>query len=268
MYKSYSSFLTAVQRESEKNSNAISRIAAKPSQPYFDKTASKNVTTLVGKTAYLNCKVKNLGNKTVSWVRHRDIHLLTVGRYTYTSDQRFRAINDQQSVENWTLMIKYPQLRDSGIYECQISTTPHISHFIHLNVVEPSTEILGGPDVYIDKGSTINLTCVISYSPEPPAYILWNHNDAMISYDSPRGGVNVITEKGETTTSYLLIQKATNSDNGRYQCNPSNGQPKSIEVHVLNGEHPAAIQHGGQAHHRLSHTRCLIFCITLLMLAP
>lgn len=71
----------------------------------------------------------------VSWVRHRDIHLLTVGRYTYTSDQRFRAINDQQSVENWTLMIKYPQLRDSGIYECQISTTPHISHFIHLNVV-------------------------------------------------------------------------------------------------------------------------------------
>lgn len=57
--------VTAVQRESEKNSNAISRIAAKPSQPYFDKTASKNVTTLVGKTAYLNCKVKNLGNKTV-----------------------------------------------------------------------------------------------------------------------------------------------------------------------------------------------------------
>lgn len=34
--------------------------------PYFDKTASKNITALLGKTAYLNCKVKNLGNKTVS----------------------------------------------------------------------------------------------------------------------------------------------------------------------------------------------------------
>lgn len=34
--------------------------------PYFDKTASKNVTALLGKTAYLNCRVKNLGNKTVS----------------------------------------------------------------------------------------------------------------------------------------------------------------------------------------------------------
>lgn len=34
--------------------------------PYFDKSATKNVTTLVGKTAYLNCKVRNVGNRTVS----------------------------------------------------------------------------------------------------------------------------------------------------------------------------------------------------------
>lgn len=34
--------------------------------PYFDLMASKNVTALLGKTAYLNCRVKNLGNKTVS----------------------------------------------------------------------------------------------------------------------------------------------------------------------------------------------------------
>lgn len=33
------------------------------------------------------------------------------------------------------LQIKYPQHRDSGIYECQISTTPHMSHFVHLGVV-------------------------------------------------------------------------------------------------------------------------------------
>lgn len=70
----------------------------------------------------------------VSWLRHRDTHLLTVGHYTYTSDQRFRAIHHQQT-EDWTLQIKYPQHRDSGIYECQISTTQHLSLYIHLNVV-------------------------------------------------------------------------------------------------------------------------------------
>lgn len=34
--------------------------------PYFDKTVSKNVTAIVGKSAYLKCRVRNLSNKTVS----------------------------------------------------------------------------------------------------------------------------------------------------------------------------------------------------------
>ncbi|KAH8342169.1 hypothetical protein KR074_005601 [Drosophila pseudoananassae] len=224
--------------------NSIELEEARNAGPYFDKAFSKNVTALLGKTAYLNCRVKNLGNKTmllqVSWVRHRDIHLLTVGRYTYTSDQRFRAIHQPQT-EDWMLQIKYPQHRDSGIYECQVSTTPHMSHYIHLNVVEPSTEIIGAPDLYIESGSTINLTCVILNSPEPPAYIFWNHNNAypshpqIINYDSPRGGVSVVTNKGDTTTSFLLIKSARPSDSGHYQCNPSNAKPKSVTVHVLNG---------------------------------
>lgn len=56
-------------------------------------------------------------------------------------------------------------------------------HFISLSAFlsfpEPSTEIIGAPDLYIESGSTINLTCVILYSPEPPAYIFWNHNNAV-----------------------------------------------------------------------------------------
>ncbi|KAK6643551.1 hypothetical protein RUM43_005061 [Polyplax serrata] len=70
----------------------------------------------------------------VSWVRHRDIHLLTVGRYTYTSDQRFQTIHSPQT-EDWTLQVRYPQKRDSGMYECQVSTTPPIGHSMHLSVV-------------------------------------------------------------------------------------------------------------------------------------
>ncbi|EAA03800.4 AGAP002135-PA [Anopheles gambiae str. PEST] len=280
--------------------------------PYFDVAASKNVTALLGKTAYLNCRVKNLGNKTVSWVRHRDIHLLTVGRYTYTSDQRFRAIHHPHT-EDWSLQIKYPQHRDSGIYECQISTTPHMSHFVHLNVIgkhrsptaqpsswvklalpstrspeiarvaddachkfqhkfqlvtssaKSSARIIGAPDLYIESGSTINLTCVVKDSPEPPAYIFWNHNNAIISYDSPRGGVSVITEKGDTTTSFLLIQNARPSDSGQYTCNPSNAKSKSVTVHVLNGEYPAAMQRAGQPHHRAPLNHPLLVLVSALV---
>lgn len=35
-------------------------------EPHFDIMIPRNVTALVGKSAYLSCRVRNLGNKTVS----------------------------------------------------------------------------------------------------------------------------------------------------------------------------------------------------------
>lgn len=57
-----------------------------------------------------------------------------------------------------------------------------------------------------------------------------------INYDSARGGVSVITEKGDITTSYLLIQRARISDSGKYTCSPTHANPKTVNVHVLNGK--------------------------------
>lgn len=57
-----------------------------------------------------------------------------------------------------------------------------------------------------------------------------------INYDSARGGVSVITEKGEITTSYLLIQRARISDSGKYTCLPTHANPQTVNVHVLNGK--------------------------------
>ncbi|XP_023290308.1 zwei Ig domain protein zig-8 isoform X2 [Orussus abietinus] len=212
------------------------------SGPYFDATGPSHVVGLVGKTVHLLCRVKNAGNRTVSWVRHRDIHLLTLGGYTYTSDQRFEVLHAPHS-EEWTLRIRYPQKKDSGIYECQISTTPPIGYQVNLTVVEPITEIVGGPDLFINKGSTINLTCLVKYAPEPPTAMIWSQNQQAINFDSPRGGISLVTEKGPVTSSYLLIQKAIQKDSGLYTCSPSNANPKNVTVHILN-EHPAAMHHG------------------------
>ncbi|CAH0380764.1 unnamed protein product [Bemisia tabaci] len=79
-------------------------------------------------------KHKSLRIRAVSWIRHRDIHILSVGRNTYTSDQRFQAIHHPE-YDEWTLVIKWAQLRDAGMYECQISTQPVLSYFVNLNVV-------------------------------------------------------------------------------------------------------------------------------------
>ncbi|XP_017843885.1 uncharacterized protein LOC108600684 isoform X2 [Drosophila busckii] len=229
-------------------------------EPYFDPSTPRNVTALMGKSAYLSCRVRNLANKTVSWIRHRDIHILTVGSYTYTSDQRFQATHHQDT-DDWTLQIKWAQKRDAGMYECQISTQPVRSYFVRLNVVVPTATILGGPDLHVDKGSTINLTCTVKFSPEPPAYIFWYHHEEVINYDSSRGGVSVITEKGDVTTSFLLIQNADLADSGKYSCAPSNADVASVRVHVLNGEHPEAMQTGSSGCHYNWLTIGLLLCL-------
>lgn len=105
--------------------------------PVIDATVSKNVTALVGTTTYLNCRVKNLGNKTVSekirhslrsktvndlisskskvtWIRHRDLHLLTVGKATYTSDNRFQSVQNAYADE-WSLKVN-------------MKTSAHVQH--------------------------------------------------------------------------------------------------------------------------------------------
>lgn len=73
-------------------------------EPDFEYFRFRNLTVLAGSTAYLKCYVKNIGNKTVSWVRHRDINLLTVGTTSYTSDIRFQSIHDADS-EEWILKV-------------------------------------------------------------------------------------------------------------------------------------------------------------------
>nr|KAF7394347.1 hypothetical protein H0235_016942 [Vespula pensylvanica] len=207
----------------------------------------------------------------VSWVRHRDIHILTAGTYTYTSDQRFQALYQKTPISNsewseWSLCIKWAQERDQGIYECQISTIPVKSQHFQLNVVVPTATILGGPEMYVGAGSTINLTCVIHFSSEPPAYIFWYYNDNVLSYDSPRGGISVITEKGgDITTSWLLIQAAQPSDSGEYSCKPSNANTASVKVHVLHGERPEAMQ-TGTAGPTLSSS-CLLVSLIILYIS-
>ncbi|RLU23974.1 hypothetical protein DMN91_004182 [Ooceraea biroi] len=77
----------------------------------------------------------------VSWMRKRDMHILSAGISMYTSDLRFQVIHPDKS-ENWTLQIKSPQERDSGVYECQVSTEPKMSLNYSLNVIEPQRQPL------------------------------------------------------------------------------------------------------------------------------
>ena len=56
---------------------------------------------------------------------------------------------------------------------------------------EPHTFIIGEPDMYVDIGSMLNLSCVVSYTERPPVKVSWLHNGIEISFRGPRSGVSV-----------------------------------------------------------------------------
>ncbi|OQR71042.1 hypothetical protein BIW11_11242, partial [Tropilaelaps mercedesae] len=97
----------------------------------------------------------------VSWIRRKDLNVLSVGLARYTQDPRFSVIHAPGS-DLWTLQVAYPTADDSGVYECQVGTLPKISREVTLNVIARSAKISGGPQLYVNTGSVLNLTCVVS----------------------------------------------------------------------------------------------------------
>ena len=55
----------------------------------------------------------------ISWIRHRDVHVLSVGSDTFTSDRRFRSLflEDEGRL---SLTIRGVEAADEGGYECQV----------------------------------------------------------------------------------------------------------------------------------------------------
>nr|XP_029718407.1 uncharacterized protein LOC115261200 [Aedes albopictus] len=109
----------------------------------------------------------------------------------------------------------------------------------------PERKILGNSELFIKSGSDINLTCVALQSPAPPSFIYWYKGGRVVNY-SQRGGISVLTER-QTKTSKLVIARAVASDSGNYTCSPSSSDSASVVVHVINGEQPAAMQHGNSS---------------------
>ncbi|XP_070074233.1 netrin receptor DCC isoform X2 [Drosophila takahashii] len=217
-------------------------------RPFFDDISPRNVSAVVDEIAILRCRVKNKGNRTVSWMRKRDLHILTTNIYTYTGDQRFSVIHPPSS-EDWDLKIDYAQPRDSGVYECQVNTEPKINLAIILEITADNdfrdlktekrfydskaarAKILGSTEIHVKRDSTIALACSVNTH---ASSVIWYHGSSIVDFDSLRGGISLETEKTDVgTTSRLMLTRASLRDSGNYTCVPNGAIPASVRVHVL-----------------------------------
>ncbi|XP_064110234.1 uncharacterized protein LOC135218019 [Macrobrachium nipponense] len=59
---------------------------------FIEKSQDLNVTSYVGQTSRLPCTVKYLSGKRVSWIRQRDLQVLSTGRHTFSTDLRISVL--------------------------------------------------------------------------------------------------------------------------------------------------------------------------------
>ncbi|CAL4126373.1 unnamed protein product, partial [Meganyctiphanes norvegica] len=212
---------------------------------HFDTTTPTNITAVMGHRAVLPCTVRDLGQKDISWIRKRDLHILTIKEISYTSDERFSVLHNK---DDWNLTISSVTFRDAGIYECQISTSPKISRPINLHVEVQQAQILGSSEVFVKNGSTISLTCHVTSQSENFGAVAWYRDKVELDYDSPRGGVSLeIEKKPHKTTTKLFITRAVKADSGNYSCVPENADAAHVIVHVVSGEESAEVKTGASS---------------------
>ncbi|XP_046679074.1 zwei Ig domain protein zig-8-like [Homalodisca vitripennis] len=239
--------------------------------PYFETTTTAaNLTTQLGNSVTFHCRVNDLVDEaSVSWLRRRDgqLHLLSVGVEVYSTDGRFTAAF--ASPNDWQLRLTTAQDRDQGFYECQVSSHPPIVFTVYLQVVVPELEIAderGLPirNKFYNAGSTIELKCIISRVSEPSNLITWTHGTRVLNFDTSRGGISVKTDViAGGAKSRLFIANARTVDSGNYTCSLAELASATVTVHVLNGETPAAMQHGAST----TPLPSLFLCVLLLLLS-
>lgn len=259
------------------NSGDRQKFAGLYTGPYFDPAMPNNISVQLGDTALLICKVNQVGRKTVSWIRKRDSHILTVGSSTFISDGRFYILKPEKR-HVWTLRIRYVQPRDAGLYECQVSTEPKMSHFVQLNIVEPTVTIEANDGrIHAHQGTDVEFKCLIQGMLQKPAYVFWYHGDERLlpEYNpSMSDDVTVVSDndaysessiseevfpdyfndlksdpesKENSKAMYLAtlkLNKVRPEQKGVYKCGPSNTRSASVELHITDGEIRAAMSEG------------------------
>ena len=49
--------------------------------------------------------------------------------------------------------------------------------YVSFIFAEPVTEIIGGSEIFVDRGSTLNVTCAVAAGSKEPGFIFWSRND-------------------------------------------------------------------------------------------
>ena len=143
--------------------------------PQFSDPTDLVYTVQEGTTAFLECEVERLMNGSVSWIREKDAHILTVDREVFIPDPRISILHPAGG-QLWTLTLLAVTSADEGTYQCQVSAQHKLSKRIDLVVVVPRVTIVPGEDRHVRRGSRVVIQCVVDQVIHRPHHVAWIRN--------------------------------------------------------------------------------------------
>ncbi|KAF3425884.1 hypothetical protein E2986_10718 [Frieseomelitta varia] len=239
-------------------SNTLRRIKKLINECLFDSSVATTPVHKRASRANVHARFhRNLVQPRVSWMRSKDLHILTSGNTLFSSDTRFGPQHTPGS-DAWTLRLDNARKTDSGKYECQVNTEPKMMYAVQLSVRDPDkpegydephsqqtrisyestapvAAIMGPREQRVPSGSTITLRCVIlsPYQTRPIRGVQWLRDNKLLTFQAARGGISVETERGAArTVSELTLATVTPRDVGKYSCRPTEGRTDTVMLIV------------------------------------
>ncbi|XP_018323272.1 zwei Ig domain protein zig-8 isoform X2 [Agrilus planipennis] len=238
------------------SSTSYSDFLKQPPQPKFDDLNIRSINARIAQTVLLPCTVWNAGDKVVSWIRKKDLLIISSGMFTFSGDNRFEPVYSPGR-NFWGLRIRGVKESDTGQYECQVNTDPKMSLAINLTVSDRDhivddlkgdrrISIKGPGQLHVHSGSSVILTCEVSWTSQnhfkrkkrnnkkAKPVIKWFHNGFEISFETRRDGLSLENNSDELcATSRLRLASVKEQDVGQYTCSDGVSVPASVNLYVI-----------------------------------
>lgn len=200
----------------------------------------ENLTTPVGREAILSCRVEQLGNYKLGWLKAEDQTILSLDNRVVTHNSRISVTHDHLR-QVWQLHIRQVKETDRGCYMCQINTNEMKKQVGCIDVHVPP-DILSdetSPDLSVQEGENSTLLC--RATGHPPPRVTWKRED-----NEPiwiRTGLRNITRVDLYNGSALHFWRVERKQMGAYLCIASNDVPPAVSKRViLNVNFPPVIK--------------------------
>jgi len=179
----------------------------------------------------MSCIVRQIGSKTVSWVRKFDSAILSVDDMLVTFDDRI-SLEKISYLSQWSLNIRSAMPSDSGQYECQVSAEPKLSKIVNLSVKVPKLAIDGSPSILASAGSNITLKCTVK-GVSHASNISWFYQNVDGSKSKLKEDKQKIVQTGPG--SWVLVRVGPDSA-GNYSCSTHTSNTAIVTINVVDGE--------------------------------